>query len=135
MQLTPSQLHALQIDLARQSLVGFVYATCPGYLMGWVHEEVCAELDAFLAAVQCKASPCLLLTMPPRHGKSEIASRRFPAYALGRYPDLSIIATSYSADLASRMNRDVQRAIDDEAYSEIFPGTRLYGIRGLHAQL
>lgn len=127
MQLTQSQLHALQIELARQSLVGFVYATCPGYLMGWVHEEVCAELDAFLAAVQRKASPRLLLTMPPRHGKSEIASRRFPAYALGRYPDLSIIATSYSADLASRMNRDVQRVIDDEAYSEIFPGTRLYG--------
>lgn len=69
MQLTQNQLHALQIELARQSLVGFVYATCPGYLMGWVHEEVCAELDAFLAAVQRKASPRLLLTMPPRHGK------------------------------------------------------------------
>ena len=55
--------------------------------------------------------------MPPRHGKSEIASRRFPAYALGRYPDLSIIATSYSAALASRMNRDVQRVIDDDAFS------------------
>ena len=127
MQLTQSQLHALQIELARQSLVGFVYATCPGYLMGWVHEEVCAELDAFLAAVQRKASPRLLLTMPPRHGKSEIASRRFPAYALGRYPDLSIIATSYSADLASRMNRDVQRVIDDEVYRQIFPSTSLCG--------
>ena len=58
---------------------------------------------------------------------SELASRRFPAYALGRYPDLSIIATSYSADLASRMNRDVQRIIESEEYRAIFPGVHLPG--------
>ena len=120
-------LHALKCELARKSMKGFVRFTMPEYLMGWVHEEICAELDAFLEAAAARRSPRLMLCMPPRHGKSELASRRFPAYALGRYPDLSIIATSYSADLASRMNRDVQRVIDDEAYSEIFPGTRLYG--------
>lgn len=58
---------------------------------------------------------------------SELASRRFPAYALGRYPDLSIISTSYAADLSSRMNRDVQRVIDSPEYRELFPGTALYG--------
>lgn len=51
----------------------------------------------------------------------------FPAYALGRNPDLSIIATSYSADLASRMNRDVQRIIESEEYRAIFPGVHLPG--------
>lgn len=58
---------------------------------------------------------------------SELASRRFPAYALGRYPDLSVISTSYAADLSSRMNRDVQRVIDSPEYRELFPGTALYG--------
>lgn len=125
--LTPAQLAGLRHELASTTLIGFLLATSPTYQMGWVHAEICGELEAFLAAVRRKESPRLLLTMPPRHGKSEIASRRFPAYALGRDPDLSIIATSYSADLASRMNRDVQRIIDDEAYRAIFPGTRLCG--------
>ena len=125
--LTPAQLAGLRHELASTTLIGFLLATLPTYQMGWVHAEICGELEDFLAAVRRKESPRLLLTMPPRHGKSEIASRRFPAYALGRDPDLSFIATSYSADLASRMNRDVQRIIDDEVYRAIFPGTRLCG--------
>jgi predicted phage terminase large subunit-like protein len=68
-----------------------------------------------------------MLFMPPRHGKSELVSRRFPAYAFGRNPELQIISTSYGADLASRMNRDVQRIIEAPQYGEIFPGTELFG--------
>lgn len=113
--------------LAQSSLANFILATMPNYKMGWVHSEICLELDAFLQAVIEQKSPRLMLTMPPRMGKSEIASRRFPAYALGRYPDLSIIATSYSSDLAARMNRDVQRVIDDDIYGKLFPETSLYG--------
>lgn len=114
-------------QLSRASLSGFIWRTLPNYQMGWVHEEICCALDRFLNSVIRKESPRLMLTMPPRHGKTEIASRRFPAYALGRYPDLNIIATSYSAGLASRNNRDVQRIIDDPAYREIFPETSLWG--------
>ena len=63
----------------------------------------------------------------PTHN-STLASRCFPAYALGRYPDMSFIATSYNAALASRMNRDVQRIIDSPEYAEVFPSTRLAGM-------
>lgn len=63
--------------------------------------------------------------MPPRHGKSELVSRRLPAYAFGLDPNLSIISASYSADLASRMNRDVQRIIDSPKYNEVFPNISL----------
>ena len=113
--------------LARRSMHNFMLFTFPGYLMGWVHRDICAELDAFLRAVLAGKSPRLMLTMPPRHGKSELASRRFPAYAFGCNPDISIISTSYSADLSSRMNRDVQRIIDDNPYQLLFPNTSLYG--------
>ena len=119
---------ALWLQLCRQSLAGFVEHTQPGYQMGWVHEQICLELDRFLQDVVDKKSPRLMITMPPRHGKSTLASRCFPAYALGRYPDLSFIATSYNAALASRMNRDVQRIIDSPEYAELFPGTRLAGM-------
>jgi len=117
----------MRLNLPRCSLAAFILATLPNYQLGWVHAEICLELDAFLDAVIARKSPRLMLTMPPRHGKSEIASRRFPAYCFGRYPDFSIISTSYSADLASRMNRDVQRIMDEDTYARIFPDTRLYG--------
>jgi hypothetical protein len=32
------------------------------------------------------------MLMPPRHGKSELVSRRLPAYFLGRFPDSNVIA-------------------------------------------
>ena len=108
-------------------LANFVLYTYPSYKMGWVHEEICLELDAFLEAVVQGTSPRLMITMPPRHGKSELATRRFPAYAFGRHPDLSVISTSYSADLSSRMNRDVQRIMDNPLYQALFPETLLSG--------
>lgn len=127
----PSQervdLATLRTELAKHSFLAFVLATTPDFLVGWYHKIICQELDNFLRDVIEKKSPRLMLTMPPRHSKSQLASRCFPAYALGRYPDLSIIATSYGADLASRMNRDVQRIIDSEEYGRIFPGTSLSG--------
>jgi predicted phage terminase large subunit-like protein len=52
-------------------------------------------------------------------------SRGLPAYVLGRNPDANIIACSYSADLASSMNRDVQKKIDSPEYAAVFPDTKL----------
>lgn len=72
-----------------------------------------------------RASPRLMIMAPPRHGKSEMVSRRFPAWALGRNPDRAIIAASYTASLALRMSRDAQRVMDDSAYARLFPAARL----------
>lgn len=66
-----------------------------------------------------------MVFMPPQHGKSELTSRRLPAYLLGRNPDAKIVGCSYSADLSRAFNRDVQRIIDDEIYTDIFPDTLL----------
>lgn len=116
-------------ELSRRNLLAFVKATKPDYSAGWVHRELCARLMRFLAAVERKESPRLMLSMPPRHGKSELVSRRFPAWALGVDPDLSIMSANYSDDLARRMNKDVQRIMDSPDYLEIFPGTRLADAR------
>lgn len=67
----------------------------------------------------------LQISLPPQHGKSELASRLIPAFLFGLNPDVSLIATSYSATLAEKMNRDVQRIIDSNEYKALFPGTRL----------
>ena len=114
-------------ELARRHLLDFVCATKPDYQAGWFAREVCAALDWFTAEVAAKRSPRLMLFAPPRHGKSEIVSRRFPAFALGRDPDCSIIATSYADTLAASFNRDVQRIIDGPRYTAISPDTTLSG--------
>lgn len=122
-------IQEIRLAKARKGLSYFTLHTKPDYLLGWVHKEICDELDRFLQDVADKKSPRLIITMPPRSGKSELVSRRFPAFALGRNPDLQIIATSYSSDLSQRFNRDVQRVIDDEKYFDLFPNTRLSNSR------
>ena len=61
-----------------------------------------------------------MINMPPRHGKSELASRRFPAWFLGRHPTKSIIAASYNSDLASDFGRQVRNIVSSEEYKPLF---------------
>lgn len=108
---------------ARRSLLAFTRYTMPSFEYSWHHGVMCEYLDRFVA-LDIKR---LIISMPPRHTKSEFVSRRLPAFILGQNPDAPIIAASYGADLARRMNRDVQRIIDDAAYRRLFPDTKLFG--------
>lgn len=67
----------------------------------------------------------LQVHIAPRHGKTELITRRMPAWWMGRNPNAQIIATGYSADIASQGNRDVQRIMDNDEYTALFPETRL----------
>lgn len=51
-----------------------------------------------------------MIFMPPRHGKSELATRLFPAYYLYRYPERFVGINSYSADLAKTFSRAARDA-------------------------
>jgi predicted phage terminase large subunit-like protein len=113
----------LRKSIAEESFLDFITYTKPDYEINWHHEIICREIEALVRGETKR----LILTMPPRHGKSELVSRRLPAWILGKDPDAEIIACSYSGDLAARMNRDVQRIIDDPAYAQLFPNTRLFG--------
>jgi len=112
-----------QIILARQKLLNFTKYTYPKYYINWHHRLLCKYLDKFISG-EIKR---LMIFIAPRHGKSELVSRRLPAFIFGKNPDAKVIAASYSADLARMMNRDVQRIIDSENYRELFPKTRLFG--------
>ena len=110
-------------EKAKRNLIDFTTYTKPEYDVNWHHRNLADKLDK-LAKREIKR---LMVFMPPRHGKSELVSRRFPAFILGKNPNASIIATSYSGGLASSMNRDVQRIIDSREYQELFPETKLIG--------
>ena len=112
-------------ELARRNLADFIAYTFPTYDFGWFNEELAEALTNFVQDVVDGKQPRLMVFAPPRSGKSEQVSRRLPAWILGKYPDLSIIAASYSSSLASRMNKDVQKIMDDVLYSDVFPNTKL----------
>ena len=64
----------------------------------------------------------LMLFLPPRHGKSLLASQLYPSWYLGKHPDRSVIATSYGQELASDFGREVRRFVTDPSHRKIFPG-------------
>src|SRR6185312_5699268 len=66
----------------------------------------------------------LMLLLPPRHGKSELASKRYPAWLLGRNPSRQFISVSATAELASDFGRDVRNIVGSEEYRALFD-TRL----------
>lgn len=108
---------------ARRHMLAYTLATKPNFNANWHHRILCRYLDKLATGEITR----LMVFMPPRHGKSELVSRRFPSFCFGIDPNIKIIGASYSADLASLMNRDVQRIIDSDSYHRIFPETQLSG--------
>lgn len=106
---------------ARQSLLSFTEYTNPLYVPANHHRLICEKLEA-VEAGQCDR---LMIFMPPRHGKSELASKRFPAWCLGRKPQRQLIAASYNSDLANDFGRNVRNIVAEAEFTEVFPGVAL----------
>lgn len=104
----------------RKSLIGFTQYTKPDFEPGRHHEQICEALEA----VESGEIKRLMILAPPRHTKSELASRRFPSWYLGRNPNKQIIASTYNQDFASDFGRDVRGIIAGDEYQRLFD-TRL----------
>jgi predicted phage terminase large subunit-like protein len=102
-----------------------VQRVSPFYEFYPFHRHLSLELSRFLSAVEREESPRLLLTVPPRHGKSELCSIHFPAWVLGEHPDWSMIHTSYTADLSNGFSRKVRNMLKGEEYQRIYPGVKV----------
>src|SRR6478736_3920508 len=106
---------------AKRSLLAFTEFTNPPYERAGHHERIAAMLEA----VERGEIDRLMIFMPPRHGKSELASVRFPAWYLGRNPAHQIITASYAHKLAAKFGRQVRNLIAGREYQSIFPGVLL----------
>ncbi len=107
-------------ELAKRNLLAFVMRYEASYMAGWVHKMICDELMEFLEQVARGESPRLMITMPPRHGKSLLSSQYFPAWALGKYPHLEFINTSYAQSLQMDFSRKIQELVKSEDYHLLF---------------
>jgi predicted phage terminase large subunit-like protein len=124
-QLAAAQLEIAQRVLCKRRLIPFTKRINPKYDAGWVHNDIARRLERFSDDVAKGLSPRLMLLMPPRHGKSELASRMFPAWHLGRHPDHEIIACSYNVSLAMTFSKKVKEVLEDPSYQNVF-STRLH---------
>jgi predicted phage terminase large subunit-like protein len=125
----PEEVLAAQKEMAarvlcKRRLIPFTQRINPKYEAGWAHQDIAHRLEKFSEDVVKGLSPRLMLLMPPRAGKSELGSRMFPAWHLGRHPDHEIISCSYNVSLAMSFSRKVKEVLEDPSYQSVFP-TRL----------
>ena len=106
-------------ELARRHLGWFVKYQFEGYKENWHHKIIFDKLEA----VERGEIRKLMIFVPPRHGKSEIASVNFPAWFFGRNPKKSIIASSYNSDLAVSFGRKARNIVDSAEYKNLFKVT------------
>ena len=122
---TPIQKELASRELCRRRLLPFVIRNVKDYEAGWIHQEICEKLEKFEQDIADRKSPRLMLFMPPRHGKSELASTQFPAWFLGRNPSKEVISCSYASGLALSFSRKVRELLRWPKYNSLFPNTKL----------
>jgi len=108
------------IHQARKNLIDFSIATDPTYQDTWFHETLAAILQDSVEKIERGENVRIILECPPRHGKSEIATKKFPAWSLGHHPEWPVIVASYSGDLATEFGQGTRDIMQSGTYQEIF---------------
>jgi len=105
-------------------LIKFAIATDKNYQANWHHEVIADKLQEAYEKVLRGERARIILEMPPRHGKSELATIKFPAWILGKDPDFPIMVVSYAQEKANDFGLDTKDLMNSQNYQAIFK-TRL----------
>jgi hypothetical protein len=115
------EIELLERELAAREYEAYFRYVNPGHDMLGFHESIADHLQQFESGLIKK----LMITMPPQHGKSELATRNFIPYLFGRNPDRKIALLSFAASKAKKFNREIQQRIVHERYQNVFPEIHL----------
>lgn len=91
------------------------------FVENWHHAAICAALERVVIG-QTKR---LIINIPPRYSKTEIAVINFMAWCMGNFTDAEFIHASYSSRLAANNSYQCRAVVQSETYAEIFPSARL----------
>lgn len=86
------------------------------------HESVADALQRF----ESGEIPQLIFCMPPRHGKTELATKRLVAWLHGRHPEWDLIVATYSDEKAWEFGGDTRSILQSPQHKQVFPE---YGLR------
>lgn len=97
------------------------------FVVGRHTRAICDRLTRAVEDYRDGRSTYLLIAVPFRHGKSDIVSRAFPAYFLGRCADRQpdVIMTGYGKGLVAGFSKKVKSIIRSAQYQKLFPGVTL----------
>jgi len=98
------------------NFLAFVKHMWPGFVEGRHHTQIAEKFNK-IAKGKLKR---LIINMPPRHTKSEFASNFLPAWMVGKFPNLKIIQTTHTTELAIRFGRKAKSLIDTPEYQKFF---------------
>lgn len=117
-QILPQQAaqELLNRRIARKSLIKYTEYTKPDFEVAEHHKIISEALEEVAMGVIDR----LMIFAPPRHTKSELASRRFPSWYIGNNPSKQIITACYNSDLASDFGREVRNIVDSHSYKRLF---------------
>lgn len=107
-----------KLTLARTSPAGFAWVVSDGAWMLAPHLRILSEKIVGVATGQI---PRLIVTMPPRHGKSELISKYTPAWFLGSFPDKKVMLASYADTFAAQWGRKSRDLLEEH-------GPRIFGV-------
>lgn len=109
----------------KNDFISFCEIIDPKYEVNWHHEIIGKKLQEAYEKLLKGIGSRIIIEQPPRYGKSEMATIKFPAWVLGKTPEWPVIVASYSADLAEDFGfkaRDIMSQNDN--YKALFK-TRL----------
>lgn len=112
-------------EMARRHFLDFIEYTHPDFILGKFHEILCNKLENIAYAVMRGEKRLLIIQAPPRHGKTEIVTKNYPAWLFGRFPFVKIMSASYNTTKAKDYARAIQMYINDIKYTALFPNTQL----------
>jgi|TARA_R110002020_G_scaffold437219_1_gene647407 predicted phage terminase large subunit-like protein len=109
-----------RVEKCQRGFLSFVKSMWPEFIVGKHHRIIADKLER-IASGELRR---LIINMPPRHTKSEFASFLFPAWMIGKNPNMKIIQATHTTELAVNFGRKTKNLIEREDYQEIF-STRL----------
>ncbi len=107
--------------LARADFAAYIAAFWPKFQLP-PHVELLVEKFEAVTRGEIRR---LIVSMPPRHGKSETISVHGPGFYLGRHPDRSVIFSTYSQDFADDFGRKVRNLLANPLHRRIFPRSKV----------
>jgi hypothetical protein len=84
-----------------------------------------AAISRQLHRVDAGTDRRVIITMPPRHGKTELASHRFVPWFMGRDPYREVILSTYNQTFAEDHGRKIREIMLSPEYAQVFPETIL----------
>ena len=87
------------------------------FVIGEHHKKIAEALNRVLRGETKR----LIINIPPRYGKTEIAVKNFVSAGIALNPESLFIILSYSDDLALDNSEDIKDLVQETFYKELFP--------------